>query len=91
MKKIIVGLLLALLSGLLVVSAPPASAAGGCTIYVPRYVYVDAPYERIEGRLGANCASSGMDWSAWDIMAVSTQTGSTVTAYFGSSPSGVLG
>lgn len=47
--------------------ASPASAAGGCSISVPSEVRVDAPYERIVGRLQNNCAASDTEYATWDV------------------------
>lgn len=59
--------LLALLGGLLAVSEGPAAAADECSIIVPSRLVVDAPSERVTGRLDSDCAQAGEDWASWGI------------------------
>lgn len=51
---------------------PQASAlaeveAGTCTIQMPRYLTVKAPYTRFPVTLAADCAASGTELAAWEL------------------------
>lgn len=60
---------LALVTGVAVLAvATPAQAAGSCSIVVPTKVRVDAPYERINASLGADCSRSGVVDASWDMV-----------------------
>jgi hypothetical protein len=50
----------------LVVSAPQATAAGSCSMYIPSRVAVSQPYRAITARLAQNCVSAGVTWANWD-------------------------
>jgi len=59
--------ILAMVAGLMLLSAGPASAAGRCSVAVPSRLTVDSPVETFSGRLRGDCARAHMDFASWDI------------------------
>ena len=58
---------LAMIGGLMLVSAGSAAAAGRCSVVVPSRLSVDSPVKSVSARLRQDCGRAGMFFASWDI------------------------
>jgi hypothetical protein len=67
LRRLVLVPILALVAGLLLVSAGPATAAGSCSVVVPRRLFVDSSAQTFRARIRGDCGRADMDFASWDI------------------------
>jgi hypothetical protein len=67
LRRLVVVPILAMVAGLLLVTAGPASAAGSCSVVVPRRLAISSPVQTFHARLAGDCARAHMDFASWNV------------------------
>jgi hypothetical protein len=66
-RRLVLLPLLAMVAGLLIVTAPSATAAATCSVVAPRRLSVSSTVQTFHARISGNCARAHMDFASWDI------------------------
>ncbi|MDX6301424.1 MAG: hypothetical protein QOF53_2638 [Nocardioidaceae bacterium] len=67
LRRLVVVPILAMVAGLLLVTAGPATAAGSCSVVAPRRLSISSPVQTFHARLAGDCARAHMDFASWNV------------------------